>query len=217
MNNSAIRVKLLNINFLNEESLFQKKLGQLSSHRINKVQKYHFLKDKKLSLGAGLALDCLLKQIGLNEKDMKYQIGKYGKLRFANYSNIHFNISHSGDYAICVIAPIEIGVDIEFLTDYQKKVAEQFCFSNEINFIENLPKEKRAAAFTRLWTLKESLLKNLGTGVGDKQSFPKFIPNNLPKLEEQIFSDYCFIEFEKDSYYVSICAKSADKLEVVYD
>ncbi len=209
--NSTIRIKLIKVNFLDDEKLFQKALEQVSLHRINKVQKYRFRKDKNLSLGAGLALDFLLKQIGLNEKDMEYQTGKYGKLKFKNYPNVHFNISHSGNYAICAIAPIEIGIDIEIVTDYQKDVAEQFCSKDEIDFIETLSEKNRAYYFTRLWTLKESFLKKLGCGIIDKKFFPKFIPNNLPTLQDSRYSDYDFKELELKGYCISLCFENKNK------
>ncbi len=203
-----IRVSLINVNFLDDDDLFNEALKQVSYYRFNRVQRYHFRKDKNLSLGAGLALDYLLKQLKLAEKEMKYQEGKHGKLRFEDYPGIYFNISHSNDYAVCAIAPVEIGVDIEKTITYESDIAKQFCSEAEIDFIENQDREKKDYCFTRLWTLKESFLKNRGTGIIDKAFFPKFIPNNLPELQDKMYSNYHFREYYRDNYFISICVRN---------
>lgn len=41
----------------------------------------------------------------------------YGKPVLKNYPTIHFNLSHAGDWVLCGIGDVSLGVDIEHITD----------------------------------------------------------------------------------------------------
>ena len=73
-----------------------------------------------------------------------------GKPYFA-CSDIHFSLSHSGDYAACVLSDAPVGVDIQI----------------ERNTTEHLKKRILSARenedFFTYWCLKESFIKLLGT------------------------------------------------------
>ncbi|MGB8634776.1 MAG: 4'-phosphopantetheinyl transferase superfamily protein [Rhodanobacteraceae bacterium] len=79
-----------------------------------------------------------------------------------------FNWSHSGEWALAAVArDVELGVDLECR---QRKVnalelAERFFSASESRYLKDLPAGSRAAAFMRLWTGKEAVLKALGWGL----------------------------------------------------
>ena len=52
--------------------------------------------------------------------------GEHGKPFFTLQPKIHYNISHSGKYVVCVIAGEEVGIDIQEHRelDYEKRSAE---------------------------------------------------------------------------------------------
>jgi 4'-phosphopantetheinyl transferase len=83
-------------------------------------------------------------------------------------AGIEFNISHSGDTALVAVARLTVGVDLE-QTQRRVPVSEGAIASRFFT-----PEEKAAwqvgrrtdAAFFRLWTRKEAVLKAHGGGLG---------------------------------------------------
>jgi phosphopantetheinyl transferase len=75
-----------------------------------------------------------------------------------------FNLSHSGDCIAIGVADTDIGVDIERLRPmpHADEVARHVFHPEELHWLAHQPDALRA--FFRLWTLKESLLKAVGTG-----------------------------------------------------
>lgn len=74
--------------------------------------------------------------------------------------NIHFNLSHTGDYVVCAISENAVGVDIEHTRKNYLKVARRFFTDNECRWIGE--DENR---FLRIWTLKEAYSKYTGQGI----------------------------------------------------
>ncbi len=86
---------------------------------------------------------------------------EHGKPFLKNHP-IHFNLSHSHEYAILAIAESPIGVDIEKIRDTLdvSKMAGRFFCENEKNIIGN-DREK----FFEYWVRKEALMKAVGDGI----------------------------------------------------
>ena len=84
---------------------------------------------------------------------------------------LYFNVSHSHELAlIAVTRSGELGVDIERVRPLRdmRGLAQRFFAASEYQGLERLGPEAREAAFFRLWTRKEALLKATGKGL----SFP---------------------------------------------
>jgi 4'-phosphopantetheinyl transferase len=81
---------------------------------------------------------------------------------------IHFNLSHSGDWALYAVAlRREVGIDIEshrLARDFDG-IVNRFFSPGERTAISSLAEEQRPAAFFRYWTVKEAYLKAHGTGL----------------------------------------------------
>lgn len=83
-------------------------------------------------------------------------------------SNIHFSLSHSGHWALLAVGKAElIGVDIEVVAATRDLVgiAENYYHPHEFARMQLLPDEAQTDYFYRLWTLKEAILKAIGTGI----------------------------------------------------
>lgn len=81
--------------------------------------------------------------------------------------DLQFNLAHTpGLVALAVARAADIGVDAE-RTDKRAPlaVARRYFSAREIAALEALPAEDQPRRFRRLWTLKESYLKAIGTGV----------------------------------------------------
>lgn len=82
---------------------------------------------------------------------------------------IQFNVSHSHERALlAVTVDGELGVDIEFhsrrMGDMQG-LAKRFFSTPEVDGLFALPESQQRAAFFRIWTRKEAILKATGKGL----------------------------------------------------
>lgn len=186
-----IHTYYINVTQFEDERLFREKFNLLSSCRQQKIAQLKQEKDKRRSLGAGLALDYALRRYGqgLRERDMEYVFGEWGKPSLRDYPEICFSLSHSGDYAMCSIGESPVGNDIECIRAGRLKVAERFFTERERAFLYSHPdlraeggkerkREKSLARdmqgrndeettqrMFRIWTMKESFLKATGVGM----------------------------------------------------
>jgi 4'-phosphopantetheinyl transferase len=143
----------------NMEGRFNELLELLPPLLREKNLRYKFWQDRWRNLmGKLLLLDALTSfQLpgGLLETlDYTY----HGRPFFKDLPGVDFNISHSGDYVICVLATgITIGIDIEEI-----KPCDLSDFTNTMNeaqwhIIHNSPEPFRQ--FFTYWAIKESIIK----------------------------------------------------------
>lgn len=122
--------------------------------------KTDFLPDRRQSSDiARQLLKIALKDSKIFCLNLEIEANDNGKPYFKARNDIFFNISHSKEYIICAIAPFEIGCDIEKIRDVKQSIANRFFTRDESNFVMDQD------SFFRLWTLKESFVKAIGTGL----------------------------------------------------
>lgn len=161
-----IKTYIVDVRQLESESAFDKTLQEVSPYRRQKIALLKHKKDKNRSLGAALSLNAALKTYGLEERSMEYDLEEQGKPVFRYYPEIHFSLSHSGDFAICSIGEVESGSDIEWVRSGKARLAERFFAEEELAWIRKAAStgEQEDRMF-RIWTMKESFLKVTGFGM----------------------------------------------------
>lgn len=87
---------------------------------------------------------------------------KSGKPELADVP-LRFSLSHSGDRCACAVYDRAIGVDIQKRAAADVRILERRFTPCEREFVLN--SADRGAAFTRVWTMKESYVKAHGTGI----------------------------------------------------
>jgi 4'-phosphopantetheinyl transferase len=121
---------------------------------------------------------CALRQIlarHLNEQPASFQFdytpkGKPFLVGYAARGGLHFNMAHSEDLAVVAVSPQPyIGIDLERVrpVDGPLEMAPVLCSAREQAEFQSIPPGGRAAAFLRIWTRKEAVLKATGQGIGD--------------------------------------------------
>lgn len=98
-------------------------------------------------------------------QEIRLYFGEKGKPHIENLNNIHFNISHSGQYIVCAVGKAELGIDVERVRQVNLRIAERFFSPSEITDLMSLPENERMQYFITLWTIKESFLKAIGRGL----------------------------------------------------
>lgn len=79
-----------------------------------------------------------------------------------------FNISHSGNYVICVMADFEVGADVQRRTRVRESVLRKFFSQEEKMCVEACGEDDvlREMTFARIWVSKEAETKLTGRGIG---------------------------------------------------
>ena len=94
-----------------------------------------------------------------------FSYGEHGKPTIVGHPDIHFNLSHCREAAICVLADRPVGVDIETIRPLREALMRHTMNDDEVQQI--LVADNPALAFTRLWTMKEAVVKRSGRGITD--------------------------------------------------
>ena len=134
----------------------------LPKERVNRINRYKKIEDKKLSAISYLLCiyalrDCFSLKNPIIETDEK------GKPFLRDYPNIHFNLSHCKAGCVCAVSDTAIGVDIQNYVDYSHEVAVRVCSQRELEYIDK--SKNKSVAFTKIWAMKESYLKMRGDGI----------------------------------------------------
>jgi 4'-phosphopantetheinyl transferase len=143
-------------------------------------------------LARGLLRTLLAKYLDSMPVDLEFMCDQFGKpiLSAEKYKTAPiFNLSHSGDFFLLVVAAPDskIGIDIEQHRSISEllKIADKYFHSKEVEELSSLPLPVQAVAFFDCWTRKESIVKALGLGIstpllGDFRV--SILPNIQPKL-----------------------------------
>ncbi len=89
--------------------------------------------------------------------DLVFTVGIYGKPSLTAYPNIFFNISHCKLGAACAVSGCEVGIDMQDVRPYSKKVAKRVCTETELRKLAG--SEDPGRLFCKLWTVKEAYVK----------------------------------------------------------
>ncbi len=184
----------------------------LPESRKKKFDNFRFEKDKRLSAGAYLLLDELLKEENITQPAFK--IGEYGKAYISNYENIYFNMSHSGKLVACAISDMEIGVDVEYNDpEIDLNIAKNYFYNSEY---ENIMKSKNPSdEFFKYWVLKESYMKYTGLGFNlPLDSFEIIIDEEIT-LKNKNYPKFNLFDIE--DYKLATCSEYNLKSCLKYD
>ena len=195
---------------LNDDELFEHFYKNISETRQKKINAFRMRKDRNLSLGASVLLDCGLdKLFGLREKEMQHGITETGRPFFENRPDIHFSVSHSGAKVTVAFSDGEIGADIEEIKNADLKIAKRFFNEKEYEYLNSITdSEKQTAEFYRLWTMKESYTKLTGFGLKmPLNSFCIEINENNASCGETVFYEHDGI----NGYRLSVCSRNKNE------
>lgn len=87
----------------------------------------------------------------------------WGKPLLKDHPDIYFNVSHCKGGVALSISSFRTGIDIEKVRPFSVTTARKILTDNECDTIKNSVCPE--LDFFRLWTLKESYIKALGTGM----------------------------------------------------
>lgn len=146
----------------------------LAPAELARAERFHFEHDARRYRASHAALRQLLaRRTGLDPLALHFEQGTYGKPRLATAQAPHFNLSHSGGWAligICASAPIGVDIEAPRAMDDLLALAERNFSPRELEALRGLPENRQPQAFLRCWTRKEACLKALGSGLSVEPS-----------------------------------------------
>ncbi len=104
---------------------------------------------------------------GLTPSDLAFSTNDCGKPALIGICSPSFNLSHSHGLGLMALTSgTSVGVDIEHSRrpDRLAGIAARIFSSSELSGWQSLPPDAQPAAFYRLWTIKEAVLKGAGCG-----------------------------------------------------
>ncbi len=140
-------------------------LGEISEQRREQALKFKYEQGQRLCVLAYLLLKQALREgYGITENPV-FEYNEHGKPSIVGHPEIFFNLSHCKEAAICVVSDQPVGVDVESIREYRESLVNYTMNDEEIAQIKSA--ENPAAAFIRLWTMKEATTKLIGTGISN--------------------------------------------------
>lgn len=213
---NRIKVYIADVEALKNPEVYRTCYSKVSCERKEKIDRFYFEKDKRLSLAAELVLQQALGEKGIST--WQQHLGVNGK---PYIDGIYFNLSHSEDKVMCAVSDWEIGCDVEKVTDIELAISQRFFYGTEHETImEKVTDEERYDTFFRLWTLKESFMKVTGLGMSlPLDAFRIDLGEDEIKVEQQVdHQAYCFKEYDlRDGYKYAVCTQIPQEMESLVD
>lgn len=140
-------------------------LAQLSSQRREQALRFKYEMGQRTCAAAYLLLcEALRKEYDIHELPV-FGYGEHGKPYIIGHEDIHFNLSHCHQAAICYVSDYPVGVDVETVRPFKRDLATYTMNDSELQQI--YAADNPALEFIRLWTMKEALLKLTGEGINN--------------------------------------------------
>ncbi len=148
------------------EDYYNNAVNKLPAWRKEKAARYKSASGRATSAGAFLLLMHALESQGLYIPELEFIYGEHKKPYLKDHDDIYFNLSHSGSRVMCIIGDSENGCDVQNIEKSGDKIAARFFSENENAYLSSIREEDlRRLAFHKIWCIKESYLKALGTGL----------------------------------------------------
>jgi len=126
------------------------------------------------------------RHLDLDPRRLAFATNEFGKPRVAGDGQVHFNLSHCEERAVLAISDTaDVGIDLERERPVEHvDLAKRYFHPNEVTAITASPDEaEQRRAFFLVWTLKEAVVKALGTGLSTPlDSFEVAIGTSTPRL-----------------------------------
>ncbi len=155
-----------------DDALNTRQLGLLTAPERERLQRFHFEKDRhRYLITRALVRTVLSRYAPIAPADWAFETGPQGRPQITNphplAQELCFNLSHSdGLVVLAVTSGREVGVDTESTARQAPlEVADRYFSRREAQALRALPASAQAHRFWELWTFKESYIKARGMGL----------------------------------------------------
>ena len=139
----------------------------------DRAARFHFEHDRREYIAAHALLRTMLTvHLDRPARDWQFVADESGKPSLAGdaaFPGCRFNLSHTrGLVSVAIATHGRLGVDVEAVDPRKADlaVANAYFAPSEVALLQRMPAADQPEWFFRLWTLKESYIKAIGTGLG---------------------------------------------------
>lgn len=198
----------------------------LTAHRRQQIQRYCREADRVRSAFAGaLSQYAVTEFSGQDLKEMTMAFAANGKPEIESPVGIHFNLSHSGRWVVCIVDEAPVGIDIERIRPLTADEYGYACTPAENEALARQRTERdRALMFCRIWTVKEAYLKATGSGLAaaltdltvrfDADGSPTVASAGAGKVDHQWTVQQCTT---RAPYVMAVASRRTENLVHVVD
>lgn len=141
----------------------------LSADERQRAVDFHFqMHRRRFVVGRGALRQILGIYLSTGPGQVRFSYGECGKPEMFTDQRLAFNLSHSGDLALCAVAKgRRVGIDVEVLRPIENatSIASNYFSPAEIAPMSGQMGDDLTMTFLRCWTMKEALLKGRGMGL----------------------------------------------------
>jgi len=204
------RLYIMNINSLQDPEQFDAWYRRMPDFRKEKIDAFKPHHSKLLSLGAGILLETAMKDIGILSYEVMPDPDK--KPRIKGHGDFFFNISHSGDVVILGISDREIGVDVEKIKHFKDTLVNYVFGEGDKSLAKELMDSEADPdkVYTRLWTVKESIMKHSGKGIAmEPKSISLRLEDGKIKASSAMYDCEALnlLPYEIENYQITVCSE----------
>lgn len=163
----------------------------LSPDEVKQYKRFQFKNDQHSYLVShALMRSVLSRYANLSPAQWQFKKNAHGRPEIKQSTSgvpLKFNLTHTKDLSACIVTlGMECGIDAEAVNRDNDliKIAERMFAAPELASMENLHDSSLRKAFFKYWTLRESYVKALGTGLaGSSKDFYFCIGDNDISIE----------------------------------
>jgi len=200
----------LKLNIHMDNCRLERVLPYLSEDTVERIRKFRRWEDVIRTVFSHLLVKYMIqKKTGLDWTHIIIGRTQYGKPYVKHNTGLHFNVSHSGEYAVVAVSDMPVGIDIEEIKPVDFYALRNFFTKGEFDTLMLTEPAKRLNYFYELWTLKESYIKALGKGL----DFPldcfhiTYMRESKYVLKDENSNHWFFKRYEMDKRYkMSVCS-----------
>lgn len=183
-------IYLLSVPNIDDFEVYTEYLRFVSNERNSKIDAYRFNKNKTVSLFAELLIRYIIgNDLKISNEDIIFNYNEYGKPILKGFSRYNFSISHTDNTIVFISNGLPIGIDIEKINNGNLSLSKRFFAYNEYEYLKK--SLNFDIDFFKVWTMKESYIKMLGTGLYTSlSSFDIFNPSNNYKYYNTLYNEY---------------------------
>ena len=151
-------------------------------------------KRQQFIIARGMLRSILARYANENRSELVFGYGTQGKPKLLNSPDpLYFNLAHSGDWAVLALSRDgDVGMDIEQVApslDFMS-IAKKYFSLSEYKNLKDATGVRQKRCFYRLWTAKESRLKQQGSGFSTPENshhnFSPSVQKHLPLCDNHL-------------------------------
>lgn len=202
-----LRIYAVNVSHSLDSDLQQRLTALCSPGRRERLPRFYHQEDARRSLMAEMLLRAAIRADWpqWNQgSELQFAENGYGKPYLEGMEGLHYNLSHSGLWCVCAVSTVPVGIDVEQIHQQELDWVEQYLSAEEKAELRSWTEGERVRRFYEIWTMKESYVKAVGTGLSLGLNTFSVIGEGLTHL-----APYHMKRYNLDALHpVAVCAEA---------